>query len=353
MSFQRPTVAELIERIQRDLESRLPGTDARLRRSLVRALARVQAGSAHGQHGHLEWIANQVIPDTAEAEYLARWAGIWGVTRLAATYAAGPVEFSGTDGAVIPAGTELEVGDGTAYTTDADATIDGGTAMADVTAVESGEAGNQSPGVTLSLTSPIAGVESQAAVAGDGLTGGSDTESDESLLRRLLRRIQEPPHGGAARDYVDWALAAHPDVTRAWEYPLELGLGTVTVRFMTDEATADGIPDQTVVNAVADYIDGRRPATADVTVVAPVPVALDLEIANLDPDTQAVRDAIIAEVADLIRREAEPGGTILESQIREAISIAVGETDHDLVSPSGDVTHATGEIAVPGTITWS
>jgi uncharacterized phage protein gp47/JayE len=353
MPFQRPTVAELIERIQRDLESRLPGTDARLRRSLVRAVARVQAGSAHGQHGHLEWIANQVIPDTAEAEYLARWAAIWKVTRLAAVAATGPVEFTGTDGTVIPAGTEVESGDGIVYTTDADTTIDAGTATADVTAVEAGEAGNQSAGVTLSLTSPIAGLESQAAVAGDGLTGGSDTETDASLRKRLLQRIRNPPHGGARSDYVDWALAGHPDVTRAWAYPNATGLGTVTVRLMTDKATSDGIPTQSVIDAVASEIAKRRPVTADVSVVAPVAVPFDVQIANLMPDKQRVRDAIQAAIEDLLDREGAPGATIRESDLREAISTAAGEEDHDLVSPTGDVTHGPNEIPVPGTITWS
>jgi uncharacterized phage protein gp47/JayE len=66
-----------------------------------------------------------------------------------------------------------------------------------------------------------------------------------------------------------------------------------------------------------------------------------------------VQAAVAAELADLLRREAEPGGTILVSHLREAISIAVGETNHVLSSPAADVTHATGQIATLGTITWS
>ncbi|MDX9862130.1 MAG: hypothetical protein RBS99_14555, partial [Rhodospirillales bacterium] len=63
--------------------------------------------------------------------------------------------------------------------------------------------------------------------------------------------------------------------------------------------------------------------------------------------------AIEAEIRDLLRREAEPGGTILLSHIREAISIAAGEYDHALAAPAADLAHDTGEIAVFGGITWS
>jgi len=353
MPFARPTLAEIVERTRADLESRLPGTDARLRRSLLRALSRQQAGVAHGNYGYLDWIARQMRPSSADAEILDEFAALYVGSRVAATYATGAVDLTGTDGSVIPAGTTLETGDGIQYTTDADATIKGGNAQADVTAVEPGEAGNQPAGVTVSLTSPIAGVESQATVAAGGLDGGADTETDESLRARIQKRLREPPQGGAKRDYRQWALAAHPDVTRIWVAGQENGPNTVTVRLMTDEATSDGIPTQQVVDAVASYIEERRPVAASVSIVAPTPVPYDYEITDLEPNTQAVKDAIEAEVADMIRRDSEPGGTTRVTHLREAISIAAGETDHTLVSPTADKTHSVNEIAVSGTATWS
>ena len=119
-----------------------------------------------------------------------------------------------------------------------------------------------------------------------------------------------------------------------------------------------GIPTADQVAQVAAYIGARRPVTADVTVAAPSPVPLDLTIDTLTPDTAAVRAAIEAEIADLVVREAKPGGAIPISQITEAISSAEGETDHQLTAPAGTgipprVTHAADEIAVAGLITWS
>lgn len=350
MPFERPDLQTLISRAQADIESRMPGADARVRRSLLGVLARMHAGAMHGLYGYLDWLAAQLMVDTAELEHLERWASIWGVARKAAAKASGSATLSGTDGVTVPAGTVLARADGIEYTTDSDATIAAGTVNATVTAQEGGAAGNAAAGTQLNLVSAIAGIQSAAVVATGGLTGGTDTEADEDLRTRVLRRIQRPPHGGADFDYVTWALEV-AGVTRAWVYPGELGLGTVTVRFMMDDTYADGIPQAADVQAVQDHIDAVRPVTADLSVVAPVAVPLDMTI-QLSPNTVAVQQAVEQEILDLLQREAEPGATILLSRLNEAVSIASGEQDHVIVTPATDVTHTASQIAVPGLITW-
>jgi len=165
-----------------------------------------------------------------------------------------------------------------------------------------------------------------------------------------LKRIRQPPHGGAAADYELWALEV-PGVTRVWVYPLQMGAGTVTVLFVCD-GEADIIPTPAKVAEVQAYIDARCPVTAEVFVAAPVADPLNMA-AKLSPNTAAVKAAVRAEVADLIVRDAKPGGTILISRLREAVSIAAGESDNAITSPTVDVTYATGHMAVPGTITFS
>ncbi|MEW5893390.1 MAG: baseplate J/gp47 family protein [Pseudomonadota bacterium] len=349
MAFTRPDLPTLINRAEADIETRLPGADARLRRSNLNVLARVHSGAAHGLYGYLEWISRQVIIDTADGDMLERHASIWGVERKAASPAVGNITVTGSNGAIIPVDSTLARSDGAQYTTDAEATIAGGTATIAVTAVEGGQAGNASAASSLSFATPIAGVSVTATVDAGGLTGGADIETDDDLRARLLARIQAPPHGGAQHDYVAWALEV-AGVTRAWVYPAELGLGTVTVRFVRDD-DASPIPDAGEVAAVQAYIDSVRPVTADVTVVAPIAVPLNFTI-DIVPDTAAIRAAIEAELRDLLRREAEPGATILLSHIREAISLAAGENDHILSVPAANVTHAVGEMATFGAITW-
>lgn len=350
MSFSRPTLTELIERASADIETRLPGVDARLRRSNLNVLARVHAGALHSLYGYLAFLEKQLFVDTAEQSYLERYSSIWGVLRLPAAFAEGNVNFTGVAGAVLPEGTQLQSGDGKTYVTTADVTLGAGATPGPVAALVAGAAGNVAASVGLTVLQPVSGVNSAATVAVGGVSGGTDAESDDSLRARVLRRIRQAPNGGAAADYVTWALEV-PGVTRAWCYPLEDGAGTVKVRFVRDD-DAGFVPDAGEVAAVQAYIQARRPVTAQVTVVAPVAVPRNFTI-QLVPNTTEVRAAVQAELADLLRREAEPGGTILISHIREAISVAAGETNHVLTSPAADVAHATGQIATMGVITWS
>lgn len=344
--YSRPTLSEIVTRTRADLVSRLSADDI-LRRADADVYARVLAGLAHGLYGYVDYLANQIIYDTAEAEFLARWASIWGVTRKPASTATGSVTFAVSSGAVIPSGTLLQALDGVQYQTTADATVTVPTATASVAALVAAAAGNRTTGQTLTLTSPIVGVQSSATAG--ALTGGADLESDDDLRARLIDRIQQPPHGGDAHDYVTWALEV-PGVTRAWCFPLELGEGTVTVRFVRDD-DASLIPDAGEVAAVQAYIDALRPVTAAVTVVAPTAVPLAFSIA-VAPNTAAVKAAVQAELSDLIARESKPGGTIYLSHIRAAISAAVGEDNYTMSAPSADVTNTAGNMTTLGTITW-
>lgn len=351
MPFERPTLAALVARAQADAETRLELGAPLLPVSNVAILSRVLAGAVHGLYGYLNWLSQQVLPDTAEAEWLARHADIWGLARLAATYATGPVTLTGTAGTVVPSDTRLRRADGAEYLTTAPSTL-GTDASAPVIAVAPGTAGNASVTTALTLVNALAGVNASATVAAGGLTGGAAAESDEALRARLLLRIRTPPQGGSSADYVAWTLAVHPAITRAWCYPEQLGAGTVVVRMMTDGATVDGIPSAAVVAAVQAALNSARPVTAAVTAVAPVaaPLALTLHIVA---DTAATRAAVTAAIADLILREAVPGGVLLLSHLQEAISGAAGETDHTLSSPTADVSAAVGAITTLGAITWT
>ena len=346
MPFNRPTLQTLIDRTRNDLLARLAADDV-LRRADAEVYARVVAAASHSLNGFIEYVAKQIIIDTAEVEFLERWGSIWGVLRLAAAAADGQATLSTSVGAVIPVGTLLKAFDSIEYATDAEVTATGSSTVVNITAVVAGSAGNRTTGQTLTLVSPVAGVQ-PTATAG-ALSGGADLETDDSLRTRLLERIQNPPQGGAAADYHAWALEV-AGVTRAWVYANELGLGTVVVRFMRDNDVSP-IPDAGEVADVQAHLAALKPVTAQLTVVAPTAVPLNLTI-DVTPDTADVRAAIEAEVRDFIKRESSPGGTLRISRLREAISTAAGETYHSLTVPSADVTVSSGQISTFGAITW-
>lgn len=350
MSFVRPTLSQIIERARADYEGRMPGADSRLRRSFLDVAARVQSGAVSGLYGYLDFIARQILPDTAEREYLARHAALWNLARKAATAAAGIADATGTDGVAIPAGTVLARVDGARFLVTADAVIASGTAPLAVEAEVAGPDGNSAASTPLTFVSPIAGVQAVAAVGGAGLAGGANEEADDDLLARLLQRIRNQPQGGAGADYERWALEVD-EVTRAWVYPLYLGEGTVGITFVMD-GRVDIIPLSADVTAVQAHIDEVRPVTATVTVFAPLTLDVDMTIA-LSPDTPEVRAAVLAELADLFTRDSTPGGTLYLSRINEAISIAAGEDHHALLAPVADVVASAGTLARLGAVTWS
>ena len=348
--FVRPSLQTLIDRIEADIEARLPDADAGVRRTVFNTLARVHAGALHSLYGYLDYLSRQVIYTTAEAEYLEQWSTIWGVQRVPAGLSGGNVTFTGTNGVTVPTGTIVQSASGWQYRTTADGTIASGTATIAVTALLGGVAGDAVVSTVLDLVQPISGIASTATVASGGLTNGSEVEADSALRARLLARIQTPPHGGAVGDYVAWALSV-PGVTRAWCFPLYDGPGTVGVTFVRDNDVSI-IPDSGEVAAVQAYLDSVRPVTATVIVYAPTAVPLNLTIAAV-PNTLAVKNAITAELQDLLKRNGAPYTWLYLSQINEAISLAVGETDHTLTVPSANIFYDNDEIATLGTITWA
>lgn len=349
MAFNRPTLSELITRIRTSIFSRL--SFDQMRRSDAEVYGKELAGASHELHGYLQFISQNVIYDTATSEYLDRWASIWLTTpREAATPAQGNVVFTGVNGVLIPVGTDLVSVDGIEYATNTDVSISAGIANVAVTAMSSGANTNQLSNTILSLTTPIVGVNSSATVDSNGLSQGADTEDDAKLRARLLARIQMPPHGGAKHDYEAWALEV-PGVTRAWVYSNESGIGTVTVRFVRDNDVSI-IPDAGEISAVQDHIDSvRQVGMKGCYVVAPIASPLNFTIA-VTPNTSAVQAAVQSELIDLIKRESVPAGTILLSHIREAISIAAGESNYIMTAPSADVTNGAGYMSTFGTISW-
>ena len=147
-----------------------------------------------------------------------------------------------------------------------------------------------------------------------------------------------------------WAKQV-PGVTRAWCAALEQGIGSVTVRFMTDGLTFDGIPDGVMIDRVRALIEENMPVTTQLYVVAPIPKPLNITL-DVTPDTAQIRAKIQSAVEAAILAEAVPGGPILLTSIDRAVSGVSDVMSYRIVTPADDVTTSTGEIYVPGTMTW-
>lgn len=351
----RPSIDDLMRQAEAEINARLPGADSRLRWNNLSVIAAVLAGGLHEVYGYLDGIAEAVLPDRATGDVLERHAAWRGLLRKPATPAAGTIMLTGLPGAVVPAGVRLlRQSDRADYTVEASVVLAAdGTGTASVEALTLGASGNAAPGSELRFTSGVAGVAAVASVGPLGLGGGAELETDESLRARLRARVQLAPHGGAAHDYIAWALEV-PGVTRAWVRVIPPC--QVRVLFTMDESYPDGIPLPQDVANVQAHIEARRPVTAMVIVKAPNPVPVNFVVQSLVPEPNAatpdVREAIIAELKDMILRDGAPGSPLLVSHVREAVSIAAGEWDHIPLSPGANVPIGPEQLPVYSGITW-
>lgn len=345
MPFNTPTMPELISRARSDLA----GSSALLR-SDAEVLARVQAAAAYGRYAHQSYIADQILPDKADEDTLRRMARArLKRDRLPAVAASGPAKFTGAVRAALDVGTLLQREDGQRFRVSLSVTLSSPAGIATLEAVDAGQLGNTPAGTVLRSVSPVEGVADTFTVLEPGITGGTEQESIEALRARVIRSYRVVPHGGSTSDYETWALEV-PGVTRAWVRRHWMGPGTVAV-FVVRDFDISPIPSPDALAQTLAYIEGERPVTAEVAVLAPREKPIQYEI-KLLPDSGVVRSAVEGALVDLHRRESDLGVTLLRTHIREAISGAAGEKDHALISPVGDVVSAANELPTFGGILW-
>lgn len=353
----------------------------KLRKPLIpndypRVLADANAGNAHLNLQYLDWLATQLLPDTAEKQFLDKWANIKLLNadgsrgRKVATYATGNLTMTASvSGRVLPSGslfTALSGAQTITLQTTTDTPIGNLPTSVAVRSLTAGAVGNLAVGTPLSLASAVSGINSSSGVI-VAMSGGADEEDDDTLRARVLYAFSHPPMGGAADDYVEWATSV-AGVTRAWCAANEMGPGTVTVRVMCDQLRAttnpltNGFPLQTDLDAVAAFLDTVRPVTVkDFFVEAPIPQPVDFAIANLYPDSSSTRAAIVTNVTAMLAKKARPSytlngvlqqaETIPAAWVSGAILAAAGVNSFDLTMDDAVMAN-NGCMAILGSITY-
>ncbi|EAA4373537.1 phage tail protein [Salmonella enterica subsp. enterica] len=330
MAFITKDLATIRDDLLRDLKNLLPDADIS-EDSDFYARASSVASVAEGLYQHQSWIVRQIFPDTADSEYLLLHARTRGLSKRAATTAEGIALITGAVGSTLSAGSTIQ-GDDVSCTTLEDITLTANTGTVKVRASLSGTAGNISAPVAAELVSAPAGINSRVTI--QTLTGGTDEETDASLLERLLDIIRRPPAGGNRYDYRRWALECN-GVTGAYVYPLRRGLGTVDIAI----TSAGSLPSESVRKATQAHIDDVRPVTAkDSLVLAPTQKTVDFDIIVIPdgilPDT--AKQDVIATVKNAVAR-IEPGQPLIKSQIEMLISLITGIADRKIVTPADNV----------------
>lgn len=337
MAFSIPSVITIIARVRNDFLSRSDTGDAVLRVSTENAFAYMVAGAANGLYGFLKYQLKQIIPGSeSDLESILRWANRFlPVPQTPPSKAAGNVKFTGVDTTLIPSGSEFATRDGVAYITDVNATIGSttsGEVTVAVTAVEPGADGNALENVAVFLSTPIAGVDSEATVQSGGLIGGADIEQKASILSRLDSRLQSPPRGGSPGDWKAWALEVS-SITRAFEFHKDPNAGFETIVILNDDA-ADLKPGATKQAQVTAYIEERAPTTiGGFRVLEPVSTNMALTLTDLVVDNASNRTKVEDAIKAYVLVATEPGLGLQQADVENAGQNAAGIATVSVSSP--------------------
>lgn len=344
MAWPVKTLIQRIDEIEKAYKRYISKDELPL--SVQKARSRVLAYEINSLDAFLKYMSKQMVPTTAEKEYLEYHCAAKGIYRKPATAA------YGTANTVINEGVNIDVGtiwnrnsDNLQYKIIEKITSNGGSQTIKLECLTPGSIGNCSEGDTLTIANAIPGVDSMATVVLIG--AGADVETDKDLLARYLEVIRNVFHGGNDNDYIKWALQVE-GVNRAWCYPCALGPGTVIVRIMTPQ----GFPDEQLCQKVVDHINTVRPPTYKrFLVLSPTAKQIAVELAIV-PNTEELRNNITSALRGILDDISEPEGEVRVSAIHGAILSVSGLEDYTLYQPTTNIQCGLGELAILGALTW-
>lgn len=330
--FIVPTLEEIRASILRDYQTYYPDADTS-EDSDAYARASSLAACAEGIYAHQKWLIKQFFPDTADTEFLEKHAGLRGLRRRNATYAAGKgATISGNPDAVIAVGLQIKTEDGRFYETTESAVISAsGSAVVAVRSLATGAAQNIKTATKGSFMAAPVGVSTDVVL--NDVVGATNAESDSSLLERLLNKIRRPAAGGNKYDYKDWALEVD-GVEQAYVYPLRRGLGTVDIAITAD----NGVPSDDTVRRAQEYIDQERPVTAkESKVVKPdvTKVNFNIQVKISGVALNDIKTAINNALRDYFNGLI-PGDDLIVSQCEAVINNLIGVVDRRFTAPTAN-----------------
>ena len=330
--FIVPTLEEIRASLLRDYQTYYPNADTS-EDSDAYARASSLAACAEGIYAHQKWLIKQFFPDTADTEFLEKHAGLRGLRRRNATYAAGKgATISGNPDAVIAVGLQIKTEDGRFYETTESAVISAsGSAVVAVRSLATGAVQNIKTATKGSFMAAPVGVSTDVVL--NDVVGATNAESDSSLLERLLNKIRRPAAGGNKYDYKDWALEVD-GVEQAYVYPLRRGLGTVDIAITAD----NGVPSDDTVRRAQEYIDQERPVTAkESKVVKPdvTKVNFNIQVKISGVALNDIKTAINNALRDYFNGLI-PGDDLIVSQCEAVVNNLIGVVDRRFIAPTAN-----------------
>ncbi len=296
-----PTTQQIKDQNLANYEAKLAQTSPLTDKAFLREMSAVEALMFTTLYKLAVDRAKQALAITATGNGLKNHGDQHEIIRKAAVAAVLTFTLPGTNGTIIPAGTDF-MGDsnGVRYFSDSSATITGGIATITATAEIAGVAGNLNINDTLTLGTQIAGAENSATITVIDTTG-AEQETEESWKERILFAIRATAGGNNATDYKIWAEAvagvetAFPFSGRYFGYGGDEFPGDRTVYVEAESSIdPDGIAPGSLLNDVGDAINADPSTSLARPVLGLSSFALDVlsisrrpfyvQVTNLDVD---------------------------------------------------------------------
>jgi len=222
-----------------------------------------------------------------------------------------------------------------------------------------GANGNLSPNEKLDFVTTSPNINSEVAVIYNGLTGGSNAETEADFKNRTLNFVREPVAPFNVPSIKNKIKEAIPTATRVFVNEVTPTAGQTTVYFVLDGQPSI-LPSAETILTAKTALEDIRPANVDfdnVFVLAPSLIATNFSFSAIAPSTQTMREAIVANLQYLFDR-TEEGVSITSADYNNVLlntidTITGAKLDsYTLTSPSGTITITAGQLGTLGNVTF-
>lgn len=249
-----------------------------------------------------------ILPEYSSGDILLGHAKQRNITRRDATAATGEITITGAEKTVIPAGSvfytasvngEPSVG----YETIEDAVISGsGSLKIEIRCTQAGIVGNTPENTIVFAPSKITGIT--AVTNEEAISGGTEAESDESIINRILEydQTQGDNYVGSYSDYKRWATSVD-GVGSAVVIPAQDDSGLITI--VISDANGEPATEQ-LLTKVYNYIMSPdnpekrlAPINANLSVLAPSTMTIAIKATVVIEEEATIESAKLSFISKL------------------------------------------------------
>ncbi len=350
------TLAEILDDLMSELVTRTPFTNLHPS-AAIRGLLEVIAKVVADLYGLVKAVMGQSFVQTAAGEWLDLKVREMGITRKPAVKTRVYLTFSRNAPAeqniTIPAGTICKSrkdnsGNDYRFLTLNEEVMEVGQteAVVESEAEQPGTGWNVGQETITRMVTRVTGIDAVTNAVGYLIREGSDPESDEQLRQRAIGTWETLGLGGTREAYRTWALSVPGVIAASVLVDFPFGPGTVGVVILGE----NGAPTPELINEVHQYIKARKPLTADVRVLAPEVVSIDLalEVTRYAAAAQNFVDTSVREVVGEYTRQLQLGEGLVLARLIDRVMDIDGVYNVRIVSPTADIPIGVDRFLVVG-----